>query len=205
MERLISLLKALVSISGTSAVKLVDWGSVLRQSGVPEDILSPLKADELLKITSTIDSAKRKMEEAMAQSDYLMIFDNAILGLPSTDEYNFKQMLASNQMQAAQNWNAQQLGAQQQQVAAQQQFGNPVKVDTQKALRNERALSLLTMRLGGVKNALRLGTDDFLVCHTTLDTVYVFFVLNGREGNTKEEIDIFPSDKLLTQLRLIMS
>lgn len=128
------------------------------------------------------------------------LFDQDILGLSSPDYAALQQQY--QRMQAAQNWNTNPLAQQQ---AAQQQLGNIVKVDTQKALRNERALSLLTMRLGGVKNALKLGAEDFLVCHTTPETVYVFFILNGKSGHTEEEIDIFPSDKLLTQLRLIMS
>lgn len=70
---------------------------------------------------------------------------------------------------------------------------------------NQRALQLLTLRLSGVRGNLRLGPDDFLVCHCTTETVYTFFVFNGKSGNTEEDINIFPSDKLLTQLRLVMS
>lgn len=131
----------------------------------------------------------------MALGDGFKIFDNSILGLPSQDHALLVQQMQSSHAQNMQ-W------AQAQQNASQ---GMPPSVMDKKQLRNERALALLTMRLGGVTGHMKLSTDDFLICHCTDETVFVFFTFNGRGGHTEEQIDIFPSDKLVTQLRLVMS
>jgi hypothetical protein len=91
------------------------------------------------------------------------------------------------QAQQAQNW----------------QISN--QVGPQISTPNSRAYDLLTLRLAGVKGAFKLALGDFLICHYAAEIVYVFFVFNGRSGHIEEQADIFPSDKLITQLRLIMS
>jgi hypothetical protein len=197
MERLISLWKAHVSTFGTSAVNWLDWGSLLRQSDVPEDILSSEKVDELLKLTSTIDSSIKKVEENMAFGDGNY---SSMLGI------SYDELTPARQAQMAQlAQQAQQ--AQMNSILGQQTQGWRPDVDQriQVNLLNQRAYELLTLRLGGVKRTFKLAADDFLVCHCTTETVYVFFVFNGKSGHTEEQTDIFPSDKLVTQLKLIMS
>jgi hypothetical protein len=197
MERLISLWKAHVNIFGTFAVNWLDWGSLLRQSDVPEDILSSKKVDELLKLTSTIDSSIKKVKEAMAigDSDYL-----SMLGIPYDGLAPAQQI-----QQVKQAYQAQQ--AQMNSILGQQaqQCKPDVNPRIQINLLNQRAYELLALRLGGVKRTFKLGAEDFLVCHCTIDTVFIFFVFNGKSGCTQEQTDIFPSDKLITQLKLIMS
>jgi hypothetical protein len=65
------------------------------------------------------------------------------------------------------------------------------------------ALSMLKMRLGGVDNTFQLNPDEMLLCHVADDTVYIFFVLKGKGGYLQDEVSLFPSDKLVTQFRLI--
>lgn len=65
------------------------------------------------------------------------------------------------------------------------------------------ALDLLKRRMAGVTGTFRLNRDEFLTCYVSSGTVYVFFVLNGKAGHFVEEVTIFPSDKMLTQIRMI--
>ena len=68
---------------------------------------------------------------------------------------------------------------------------------------NDVANKLLRQRFAGVQDTFKLGQKDFLLAHFAEAYVYTFFVLNGKEGVVKEPTDIFPSDKLITQLRMI--
>lgn len=65
------------------------------------------------------------------------------------------------------------------------------------------ALDLLKRRMAGITGTFKLNQDEFLTCYVTNSTVYVFFVLNGKAGHFTEEVTIFPSDKILTQIRMI--
>ena len=200
MERLISLWKALANISGTYGANLVDWGSLLGQLGEPEVILSPPNAKNLSSASSTIDSWGVPMA---------IINDKWVLDsfMPDNrDVFNSENMQSAleHQMKAAQAQQQANSFLNQQLLGQAQQTQQPPPKDI-RGQTNERALHLLMMRLSGVRGQLRLGKDDFMCCHVREDTVHVFFVLNGRSGNTEEHVDIFPSDKLLTQLRLIMS
>ena len=67
-----------------------------------------------------------------------------------------------------------------------------------------RARGMLIQRLGGVAADFNVNENDFLMCHVTGGTVYIFFLLNGREGVTTESMDIFPSDKIVAQLRMVI-
>jgi hypothetical protein len=137
------------------------------------------------------------------------LFDDDILGITNVHRSAVEQKLIAAQAQAQINQALQQ--AQQMNpnlLGAQGQLGQQAQQPTQKDLRgeaNNKALRLLMMRMSGVRSTLKLAADDFMCCHVREDTVHVFFVLKGHSGNTSEQVDIFPSDKLITQLRLIMS
>jgi hypothetical protein len=68
-----------------------------------------------------------------------------------------------------------------------------------------RARELFVKRMGGVRSEFNVARDDFLWTHVQADTVYVFFCFAGKEGVTKEQIDIFPSDQLIAQFRMILA
>ena len=70
---------------------------------------------------------------------------------------------------------------------------------------HDRAKGLLMSRLHGMRGMAPMVADDFLHCHVSNDTVYVFFLIGGREGIIQENIDVFPSDTLITQIRMVMA
>jgi hypothetical protein len=205
MGRLISRLKALANIFGTSGASWGEWGSPFGQSVELEVMPSRQSAKNLSSDSSTIDSWRSAMALGDPPSKWdlsgFKMFDDSILGIDNVHRSAIEQQLIAaqaNQMLAAQ---AQQMQPFLNQATAQavQQPPDP------RGKANEKALHLLMMRMQGVRNTLRLGADDFMCCHVREDTVHVFFVLKGNSGNTSEQVDIFPSDKLITQLRLIMS
>ena len=68
-----------------------------------------------------------------------------------------------------------------------------------------RARELFLKRMGGIRTEMVVAPSDFIQCHVHNDIVYVFFCLSGKEGVTKEQIDLFPSDTLITQFRMILA
>jgi hypothetical protein len=68
-----------------------------------------------------------------------------------------------------------------------------------------RARKLFIDRMGGVRNEFQVARDDFIWVHVYADMAYVFFCFAGKEGVTKEQLDIFPSDQLITQFRMILA
>jgi hypothetical protein len=68
-----------------------------------------------------------------------------------------------------------------------------------------RARELFLKRMGGIRAEMRLASDDFLQCHVYNEQVYVFYCFGGRHGVTLEPIDMFPSDQLITQFRLVLT
>jgi hypothetical protein len=70
---------------------------------------------------------------------------------------------------------------------------------------SERARELFLKRMGGIRAEMKIRLGDFVACHIHGETVYVFFCFAGREGVVKESIDLFPSDLLITQFRMILS
>lgn len=89
------------------------------------------------------------------------------------------------------------------QAAQQSAFHNGMEQKPKLNL-HARARGMLIQRLGGVASEFNVNENDFLMCHVVAGTVYVFFLLNHREGVTTESMDIFPSDKLVAQLRMVM-
>jgi hypothetical protein len=68
-----------------------------------------------------------------------------------------------------------------------------------------RAKELFLKRMGGIRAEMTLKPDDFLQMHIRDETVYMFYCFNGKDGVAKEQIDIFPSDQLIAQFRMILS
>ena len=64
-------------------------------------------------------------------------------------------------------------------------------------------LKLLSMRLRIAESAIPKGFTDL---HTTLegDRVFVFIVLKGKALTLEDDAGMFPSDTLVTQIRLLM-
>ena len=68
-----------------------------------------------------------------------------------------------------------------------------------------RARELFLDRMGGVEGRMTVKGGDFLHCFVNAGMVYVFFYFSGKEGVTKEKIELFPSDTLITQFRMILA
>jgi len=68
-----------------------------------------------------------------------------------------------------------------------------------------RAKELFLKRMGGIRAEMTLKSDDFLQMHVRDDTVYMFYCLNGKDGVVKEQVDLFPSDQLIAQFRMILA
>lgn len=68
-----------------------------------------------------------------------------------------------------------------------------------------RAREMFLKRMGGIRAELRIAPEDFLHCHIYGETVYVFYCFAGRDGCAKEGIDLFPSDQLITQFRMVLA
>jgi hypothetical protein len=60
-------------------------------------------------------------------------------------------------------------------------------------------------RMGGIRNELVIDPQDYLSCHIYGETVYLFYCFSGRDGCVKEGIDLFPSDQLITQFRMVLA
>ena len=67
-----------------------------------------------------------------------------------------------------------------------------------------RAREMFLKRMGGIRAEMKVQPTDFLQCHVTQDMVFVFFCFSGKEGVVKEPIDMFPSDPLIAQFRMIL-
>ena len=68
-----------------------------------------------------------------------------------------------------------------------------------------RAKELFLKRMGGIRAELRIAEGDFLQCHVYGEMVHVFYCFAGKPGVTQEHIDMFPSDTLITQFRMILA
>lgn len=70
---------------------------------------------------------------------------------------------------------------------------------------HEHAQQLLMGRLHGLATMFTMSTNDFLLCHMHGEKVYVFFIHDDRVGYLEDDANLFPSDKLVTQIRLLWS
>ena len=68
-----------------------------------------------------------------------------------------------------------------------------------------RARELFLKRMGGIRAELRVAEGDFLQCHVHGEVVHIFYCFAGKPGVTQEQIDLFPSDTLITQFRIILA
>jgi hypothetical protein len=68
-----------------------------------------------------------------------------------------------------------------------------------------RAREMFLKRMGGLRQELQIAAEDFVHCHIYGDKVYLFYCFAGRDGCVKEDIDLFPSDQLITQFRMVLS
>jgi hypothetical protein len=67
-----------------------------------------------------------------------------------------------------------------------------------------RAKDLFLKRVAGLKNEMKLKQEDYLHCAVYQERVFMFYLLSGKSGVVDEPIDLFPSDTLVTQFRLIL-
>jgi hypothetical protein len=81
----------------------------------------------------------------------------------------------------------------------------PVPTPADTATLSARAREMFLKRMGGIRAEMKLGTDDCIHCHIYGETVHVFYCLNGKSGTVNERIDLFPSDTLIIQFRLLLS
>ena len=125
---------------------------------------------------------------------------NSLLGMAAPEDMwasiNKEQMMRE-MMQASQMNVAQQAGA--------QQFPRPVTPPAPPPPLAARAREIFLKRMGGIRAEMKVASEDFLQCHVFNDQVYVFYCFGGRSGVTNEGIDLFPSDQLITQFRLVLT
>jgi len=96
-----------------------------------------------------------------------------------------------------------------QDILAQQNY-DPAKIDKElkkarmEADAHQKADKLLRDRLMGLRGKFELRQHEMLMAHVHHDMVYVFYVFEGgKAGHFIDPIDIFPSDELVTQLRML--
>ena len=72
---------------------------------------------------------------------------------------------------------------------------------------SNQARNMLFDRLMGVNRDMvfDIGVNDFIYPVHHGDKVYIFFIHNDRAGYLEDNADLYPSDKLVTQVRLIWS
>lgn len=97
------------------------------------------------------------------------------------------------------------LGAQHEQYRAMQNIGaNPAQQANTTPSYHTRARELLINRLCGVKGDFYMDQKEFLWCHVYDEQVYVFYAFkDSRVGHLEEGVSEFPSDTIITQIRLL--
>lgn len=88
--------------------------------------------------------------------------------------------------------------------AAQAQQVPQANVASQPSLAT-RAREMFLKRMGGIRAEMKVTEGDYVNCHVFGDIVFLFYVFGGREGCVKESIDLFPSDQIITQFRLVLA
>jgi hypothetical protein len=145
------------------------------------------------------------MWEAIKQKDLAEQARNAMQQAQS-DHVLDAQVWLTNAQRAQAQANAQQVhkfapNALSQQALSQQAVSGTTAMPSLAA----RARELFLKRMGGIRAELRVADDDFLQCHIYGEVVYLFYCFGGRAGVTQESIDLFPSDQLITQFRMVLS
>ena len=85
--------------------------------------------------------------------------------------------------------------------AQQANVNTPVPISTMA----QRARELFLKRMGGIRAEMKVPLNDFIACHVYQDQVYLFYLLHGKEGVVKEHMDMFPSDQLIAQFRMVLA
>lgn len=70
---------------------------------------------------------------------------------------------------------------------------------------HHRSRELFLGRMGGVRNEFKVKLGDFVQCHVHAQTVYLFYCFGDKAGVTSESIDVFPSDQLIAQFRMVLA
>ena len=68
-----------------------------------------------------------------------------------------------------------------------------------------RAKELFVNRMKGVRGNFTLKDTDFVETHIHSDTVIMFYCFDGRDGIVREPIDVWPSDTLIAQFRMVLA
>jgi hypothetical protein len=109
-------------------------------------------------------------------------------------------------MEMGQNAQAQALQNQQAYAYAAQQASQLSQISAPAIDERKQAHILLRNRLQGVNGkGFTVDKNDFLFPLIHGEKVYIFFLHGDRVGHLEDEKNMFPSDKLVTQLRLLWS
>lgn len=149
---------------------------------------------------STIDSWRLKFGRIKMALTYGKP-PSSIFGDHLNDVYKYMQQVRNSPILQQDVVNAQQQYSQLQAMNQAQAAAGMANISTPPL--DYIALDLLKRRMAGLTSQFTLKQDEFLTCYVSKDTVYVFFVLNGKAGHFIEEVTLFPSDKILTQIRMI--
>lgn len=68
-----------------------------------------------------------------------------------------------------------------------------------------RAREHFIQRMGGVRGNFDVQAGDCIYTHVLGDRCILFYCLRGKTGMTEEPIDVFPSDTLIAQFRMILA
>lgn len=70
---------------------------------------------------------------------------------------------------------------------------------------HQQARSMLFSRLNGLSTGFVMRQTDFILTHVHKDKVYIFFITEDKAGHLEDDKNLYPSDKLITQIRLLWS
>lgn len=70
---------------------------------------------------------------------------------------------------------------------------------------SSRAREQFVSRMGGVRSKFFVLDTDCVYTHVTDERVILFYCFSGKEGVTSEPVDVFPSDQLIAQFRMMLA
>lgn len=70
---------------------------------------------------------------------------------------------------------------------------------------SSRAREQFVARMGGVRSTFFVQDTDCVYTHINGDKVILFYCFSGKVGHVEEPIDMFPSDTLIAQFRMILA
>jgi hypothetical protein len=116
-----------------------------------------------------------------------------------------EQEMLRNMAQAQSQMNASMQAVQSSPVALTSPPNRPAGGATLSGVLSARAREMFLKRMGGLRQEMTIAAEDYLHCHIFGDKVFLFYCFAGRDGCVKEDIDLFPSDQLITQFRMVLS